>query len=200
MMMMMRRQPQPSQMVMTELEQSFRIVTVESSANELPADLDALMVVHPQGLSQKLQFAIDQFLLGGKPVFLALEPSSQHFKRQGGQQQMMMGGGAQNVTSDLPALLSAYELSYDAQKVAIQHQQHPVQVVADVLLRHCVLNQQQQSFKCFLLEFDFSGRRGRLGKFWKILRRQRLQSEAALAGFDQQAIILRFQSNISLLG
>lgn len=117
MMMMMRRQPQPSQTVISELEQSFRIVTVESSANELPAELDALMVVHPQGLSPKLQFAIDQFLLGGKPVFLALDPSSQHFKRQGGQQQMMMGGGAQNVTSDLPALLSAYELSYDAQKV-----------------------------------------------------------------------------------
>ena len=117
MMMMMRRQPQPSQTVVSELEQSFRIVSVESSANELPGDLDALMVVHPQGLSPKLQFAIDQFILGGKPVFLALDPSSQHFKRQGNPQQMMMGGGAQNVTSDLPTLLGAYETSYDSQKV-----------------------------------------------------------------------------------
>ena len=117
MMMMMRRQPQPSQTVMSELEQSFKIVTVESSASELPGDLDALMVVHPQGLSPKLQFAIDQFILGGKPVFLALDPSSQHFKRQSNPQQMMMGGGAQNVTSDLPALLGAYEISYDSQKV-----------------------------------------------------------------------------------
>ena len=117
MMMMMRRQPQPSQTVISELEQSFKIVSVESSANELPGDLDALMVVHPQGLSPKLQFAIDQFILGGKPVFLALDPSSQHFKRQGNPQQMMMGGGAQNVTSDLPTLLGAYEISYDSQKV-----------------------------------------------------------------------------------
>lgn len=117
MMMMMRRQPQPSQTVMSELEQSFKIVTVESSANELPGDLDALMVVHPQGLSPRLQFAIDQFILGGKPVFLALDPSSQHFKRQSNPQQMMMGGGAQNVTSDLPTLLGAYEISYDSQKV-----------------------------------------------------------------------------------
>jgi ABC-type uncharacterized transport system involved in gliding motility auxiliary subunit len=117
MMMMMRRQPQAAQMVMTELEQSFKIVPVEATANELPADLDALMVVHPQGLTPKLQFAIDQFLLGGKPVFLALDPSSQHFKRQSNPQQMMMGGGAQNVTSDLPTLLNAYEISYDSQKV-----------------------------------------------------------------------------------
>ncbi len=117
MMMMMRRQPQPSQMVVGELEQSFKIVTVEATATELPADLDALLVAHPQNVSPKLQFAIDQFLLGGKPVFLAVDPSSQHFKRQANPQQQMMGQGPQNVSSDLPALLNAYGVQYDAQKV-----------------------------------------------------------------------------------
>ncbi|MDP3072209.1 MAG: Gldg family protein [Opitutaceae bacterium] len=117
MMMMMRRQPQPSQMVMEELAQSFAITTVEASATELPAGLDALFIAHPQNVSPKLQFAIDQFLLGGKPVFLAVDPSSQHFKRQSNPQQQMMGQGPQNVSSDLPTLLSAYGIQYDAQKV-----------------------------------------------------------------------------------
>lgn len=117
MMMMMRRQPQPSQTVMTELEQSFQIVTVEASATELPAGLDVLLVAHPQGVSPRLQYAIDQFLLGGKPVIVAVDPSSQHFKRQSNPQQMMMGGGVQNVSSDLAVLLGAYEVSYDSQKV-----------------------------------------------------------------------------------
>src|SRR5688572_25885591 len=117
MMMMMRRQPQPSQMIMTELEQTFEIVTVEASATELPANLDVLVVAHPQNVSPKLQFAIDQFLLGGKPVFLAVDPSSQHFKRQSNPQQQMMGGGAPNVSSDLPTLLTAYGIQYDPQKV-----------------------------------------------------------------------------------
>jgi ABC-type uncharacterized transport system involved in gliding motility auxiliary subunit len=117
MMMMMRRQPQPSQMVMGELEQSFKIVTVEASATELPADLDVLVIAHPQGVTPKLQFAIDQFLLGGKPVFLAVDPSSQHFKRQSNPQQQMMGQAPQNVSSDLPTLLNAYGIQYDAQKV-----------------------------------------------------------------------------------
>ncbi|MGH7945732.1 MAG: Gldg family protein [Opitutaceae bacterium] len=117
MMMMMRQQPQPSQMVMSELEQSFEIVTVEPTATELPSGLDILVVAHPQNLAPKLQFAIDQFLLGGRPVFLAVDPSSQHFKRQSNPQQMMMGGGAQNVSSDLPALLNAYGIQYDPQKV-----------------------------------------------------------------------------------
>src|ERR1051325_11719401 len=89
MMMMMRRQPQPSQFIVEEWKQSFNIVAVEPSATELPAGLDLLVVAHPQGLSPKLQFAIDHFLLGGKPVFIAVDPSSQYFKRQSNPQQQM---------------------------------------------------------------------------------------------------------------
>jgi ABC-type uncharacterized transport system involved in gliding motility auxiliary subunit len=114
---MMRRQPQPSQFVVEEWRQAFDIVTVEPHAAELPSNLDVLVVAHPQNVSPQLQFAIDQFLLGGKPVFLAVDPSSQHFKRQSNPQAMMMGGGPQNVSSDLPQLLEAYGISYDSQKV-----------------------------------------------------------------------------------
>lgn len=117
MMMMMRRQPQPSQMIVTELEQSFQIVAVEAAAAELPAGLDILVVAHPQNVSPKLQYAIDQFLLAGKPVIVAVDPASQHFKRQSNPQQQMMGGGPQNVSSDLPALFQAYGIQYDPQQV-----------------------------------------------------------------------------------
>ncbi len=116
MMMMMRQQPQPGQYVVDEWAQSFNIIKVEEAATELPANLDALAVIHPENVSPKLQFAIDQFLLSGKPVFLALDPSSQYFKRQGGQQ-AMMGGPQPNVSSDLPTLLNAYGIAYDPTKV-----------------------------------------------------------------------------------
>lgn len=116
-MMMMRQQPAPGQFVATEWERTFDLVPVQADATTLPSGLDALAVIHPENLSPKLQFAIDQFLLGGKPVFLAVDPSSQYFKRQGGQQAMMMGGPPQNVSSDLPALLGAYGVAYDPQKV-----------------------------------------------------------------------------------
>lgn len=117
MMMMMRRQPEPSQFVVEEWRQSFDIVTVEPTATALPDNLDVLVVAHPQNVSDQLQFAIDQFLLGGKPVLLAVDPSSQHFKRQANPQQMMMGGGPQNVSSNLPKLLEAYGIAYDPEKV-----------------------------------------------------------------------------------
>lgn len=116
MMMMMRQQPKPPQFVMDEWKESFQIVTVEPTATELPAGLDVLVVVHPENLSPKLQFAIDQFLLSGKPVMLAVDPVSQYFKRQGGQQ-AMYGGPQPNVSSDLPTLLKAYGIEYDATKV-----------------------------------------------------------------------------------
>lgn len=117
MMMMMRQQPKPGQFIATEWEKTFQIIRIEPGATELPADLDVLAVIHPQNLAPKLQFAVDQFILGGKPVFLAVDPASQHFKRQTNPQQQMMGGPAPNVSSDLPALLSAYGVTYDPQKV-----------------------------------------------------------------------------------
>jgi ABC-type uncharacterized transport system involved in gliding motility auxiliary subunit len=117
MMQMMHRPIQPGQFVIEEWKQSFNLVTVEPTATELPAGLDVLVIAHPQNLSPKLQFAIDQFLLGGKPVLLAVDPSSQYFKHQNNPQQAMMGGSQPNISSDLPALLNAYGIAYDAQKV-----------------------------------------------------------------------------------
>jgi ABC-type uncharacterized transport system involved in gliding motility auxiliary subunit len=112
--MMMRQPAAESQFVIGEWERTFDIEPVESTATELPANLDALAIIHPQNLSQKLQFAIDQFILSGKPVFIAVDPASQHFKRQGGQM-AMFGGPQPNASSDLPALFKAYGIGYDPQ-------------------------------------------------------------------------------------
>jgi ABC-type uncharacterized transport system involved in gliding motility auxiliary subunit len=117
MMMMMRQQPQPGQFVTTEWEKTFQIIRIEPTATELPAGLDALAVIHPQNLAPKLQFAVDQFILGGRPVFLAVDPASQYFKRPSNPQQSMMGGPTPNLSSDLAPLLSAYSIGYDPQKI-----------------------------------------------------------------------------------
>ncbi len=115
MMMQQGRMPE-DQFVVSEWQRTFDIIDVEPTATELPSDLDALAIIHPQNLSDSLQFAIDQFLLSGKPVFLALDPSSQHFKRQAGQMGMF-GGPQPNAGSDLPRLLEAWGISYHAQNV-----------------------------------------------------------------------------------
>lgn len=117
-------QPPPSdQFIIGEWGRTFEIESIEPTATELPANLDVLVVVHPQGLSPELEYAIDQTLLGGTPVMLVVDPSSEHFKRQVPPQQMMMGGGAPNVSSNLPRLLTAYGIDYQ-----------PTDVIGDLLL------------------------------------------------------------------
>jgi ABC-type uncharacterized transport system involved in gliding motility auxiliary subunit len=116
-MLMMQRRGTPAQLVAQEWAKSFALVTIEPNATALPADLAALALIHPQGVSAKLEYALDQFLLSGKPVLLAVDPSSLYFKREGGQSGMMFGGPQPNVSSDLPRLLKAYGVTYDPQKV-----------------------------------------------------------------------------------
>jgi ABC-type uncharacterized transport system involved in gliding motility auxiliary subunit len=124
MMMMQQRQRMPApQFVYTEWSRSCEIVPVEATAQELPADLAALAIIHPQGLSEKLEYAIDQFVLSGRPLFLALDPSSDASRRAGGQQAMMMGMPPQNLSSDLPRLLKTWGVTYN-----------PAQVIGDLKL------------------------------------------------------------------
>jgi ABC-type uncharacterized transport system involved in gliding motility auxiliary subunit len=109
---MMGQQGTEGQYVVNEWEETYQIVPVEATASDLPPNLDVLAIVHPENLTPKLQFAIDQFLLAGKPVFLAVDPSSLYFKRQAGQS-AMFGGPQPNVSSDLPILLGGWGVAYD---------------------------------------------------------------------------------------
>lgn len=103
------------QVVVDEWRKNFAVVPVDEAAAQVPAGLDALAVIHPQNLSPKLQFSIDQFLLSGKPVFLALGPCSEYFKHLA--TRMNLGRLPPNVSSDLPALLKAYGIDYDSHNV-----------------------------------------------------------------------------------
>jgi ABC-type uncharacterized transport system involved in gliding motility auxiliary subunit len=129
------RMPQ-NQLVVSEWEKTFDLVTVEPSADSLPANLDVLAIIHPQNLSRKLEFAIDQFLLSGKPVFLALDPSSRYFRSRGNQM-AMMGGPQPNVASDLPDLLKGWGIAYDSQNVVGDPENAtPVQVAPGNVVRY----------------------------------------------------------------
>ena len=113
---MMNPRPSPGQLIRQEWERSYEIVTIEPDFTTLPSDLAALAVLHPTGLGEAQQYALDQFILSGKPVLLALDPSSAQMKRQAGQQ-AMFGGPPPDSSSDLPSLLPRYGIKYDAQQV-----------------------------------------------------------------------------------
>ena len=145
------RMPQ-SQLVVSEWEKTFDLVAVEPSADSLPANLDVLAIIHPQNLSKKLEFAIDQFLLSGKPVFLAVDPSSRYFRSRGNQM-AMMGGPQPNVASDLPDLLKGWGLAYDPQNVVGDPETAtPVQVAPGNVVRYPIwLSLARDSFNSIAL-------------------------------------------------
>ena len=102
-----------------ELRNSFEIEQISSDEDELSEEIDVLAVIHPQNLSDRLLFEIDQFVLSGKPAFFAVDPSSYVQKSQMGQQAMMRG---MNLTSsDLPRLFRSWGIDYD-----------PLYIVADL--------------------------------------------------------------------
>jgi ABC-type uncharacterized transport system involved in gliding motility auxiliary subunit len=57
-----------------QLDQLFDVEIVAPAADELPDDLDLLLLVHPKELSERMQYQIDQFVLGGGRLVAFLDP------------------------------------------------------------------------------------------------------------------------------
>ena len=81
----------------------------------------------------------------------------------------------------------------------LDHHQQAVQVVTDVLLRHCVLHETKQPTQRFLGEHEARGFAGGLCQAREILGRQCLQRKAALACLNQQAFVLLLQRDLRVL-
>lgn len=109
---------QEDQYIISSLESSFNIEVIEVSATELPNDLDMLAIIHAIGLSESLLFDIDQLALSGKPMFVAVDPSSLFFRSQQQQNQMgMMSQPNPNTSSDFQRFFSAWGIEYSASEV-----------------------------------------------------------------------------------
>lgn len=99
---------------MDEIRNLYEVEIIEG--DEFPEDLHALLVLHPQNLSEARQFRIDQFVLSGKPVLIAVDPSSYTQRANQNQQQMMMGQQP-DVSSSLPRLFDTWGLAFDPARV-----------------------------------------------------------------------------------
>jgi ABC-type uncharacterized transport system involved in gliding motility auxiliary subunit len=77
MMAMMRGRPSEPMAVIEQLEQLDRVKPLASGIDAIPADIDVLMLVHPQNLPDKTLFAIDQFVLKGGKALVFVDPLSE---------------------------------------------------------------------------------------------------------------------------
>src|SRR6266852_545256 len=63
--------------VIEQLRQLYEVRTIGSDLDKIAPDIDVLMVIHPQNLSDKTQYAIDQFVLGGGRALVFVDPNSE---------------------------------------------------------------------------------------------------------------------------
>ena len=103
-------QQTPGWIVYTQLEQLFDLRTVPVTAETIDGDLAALVIVHPKGMSETTEYAIDQFALGGGRVMLFVDPLAE-MDQPPQPQNPMMPSAPQARSSDAKRLLNAWGLN-----------------------------------------------------------------------------------------
>jgi ABC-type uncharacterized transport system involved in gliding motility auxiliary subunit len=113
MMMRMGQQPQEPWVVLNELQRDFTVKQLQMDVDKIDDDIKVLMVVHPKNISDKAQYAIDQFVMRGGRLIAFLDPVA-IMDRSEQQNPMMpnMGGG-----SSMDKLLKAWGITFDTTKV-----------------------------------------------------------------------------------
>jgi ABC-type uncharacterized transport system involved in gliding motility auxiliary subunit len=96
-----------------EMKSSFEVKTIPPTTEKIDPSTDVLMVVHPQGLSPRTLFAIDQFVLGGGKVLAFVDPFCEAQPVPQDPSNPMAGMMA-NRSSDLGPLLPSWGLEMQA--------------------------------------------------------------------------------------
>ncbi|HUB97586.1 MAG TPA: Gldg family protein [Stellaceae bacterium] len=73
----MQGQPMVPYVVIEQLKQLYDVHSISTDTDKIPDDVDVLMIAHPQNLSDKTLYAIDQFVLKGGRVLVFVDPDSQ---------------------------------------------------------------------------------------------------------------------------
>src|SRR5215471_17751077 len=113
MMMQMGQQGQEPWVLVNELKNDFNVKRIGMDVDKIDDDVKVLLVIHPRDISDKTQFAIDQFIMRGGKLIAFLDPLPLMDTRE--QNQML--GNIPNTGSSLPKLLQAWGLQFDTAKV-----------------------------------------------------------------------------------
>src|SRR5215813_8640333 len=112
MMMQQRRQAMEPWIFLTELKENYAVREIPLTTAKIDDDVSVLVVVHPDGISDQAQFAIDQFMLRGGKMVALLDPYSFVEAQTAGPY-----GGAAGYDSTLDKLLPAWGIQFSATKV-----------------------------------------------------------------------------------
>ena len=110
----MRGAPLTPYAIYQQMKQLYDVRDVQADADRIPADIDVLMIVQPQHLSQKTLYSIDQYVMKGGKALVFVDPYSEEAAQKSQQQAMVPGAFA----SDLEPLFKAWGVEMLRGKVA----------------------------------------------------------------------------------
>jgi ABC-type uncharacterized transport system involved in gliding motility auxiliary subunit len=113
MMMRMGQQGQQPWVIVTELKNDFNVQNVAMDTDKIDENIKVLVVIHPRDISEKAQYALDQFIMRGGKLIAFLDPLPMMDTKE----QNEMLGNMPNSGSSLEKLLKAWGLAFDTAKV-----------------------------------------------------------------------------------
>jgi len=99
--------------VMDMLRQLYDVRRLDADADSIDEDIDILMLVHPNDLSEQMLYAIDQHVLAGGEAMVFLDPNADSMVTLSQQGALIPAG----MNSNLPGLLQAWGIEYQDDKV-----------------------------------------------------------------------------------
>ena len=92
-----------------ELQDTFDVTQIDQDSEMIPDDLDLLVIFHPKGLSEILEYAIDQYVLKGGNALVFVDPSATRD----------ITAQHQVSSSSLPRLFQAWGIRMDTQMAVV---------------------------------------------------------------------------------
>jgi ABC-type uncharacterized transport system involved in gliding motility auxiliary subunit len=113
MMQRMGQQGQQPWVIVNELKNDFNVQRVAMDVDKIDDAIKLVLVIHPREITDKAQYALDQFIMRGGKLIAFLDPLPMMDTRE----QNEMLGSMPNSGSSLDKLLKAWGLSFDTTKV-----------------------------------------------------------------------------------
>lgn len=101
-------------MIMDSIRQLYDVRRVNPETELIDADIDILLLVHPQNLSEQTLYAVDQFVLRGGKALIFVDPNADS-QAQPGPDGVPVP--RENQASDLAAMFDAWGVDYDPERV-----------------------------------------------------------------------------------
>ena len=105
-------------MIMDLIRQLYEVRRIDLSADSIDEGIDMLMIVHPEGLSEQILYAVDQHMMRGGEALVFLDPNADSMVSRSQEGNLIPAG----MSSELPSLLEAWGISFDNTKVLTDNQ------------------------------------------------------------------------------